>query len=180
MSFASDLKKVTNLDEAQHLFESEVARISKLTVYRDSEDKYEKRVLKIQDDIYRHLDSLNIKGILYVYDYMLYQNLIKSQVIDVMHDEGFTKSDRLFFRRLWFFIGIYSICFIGFAIYMTHVVKPISNNVSRETANKKLDSDKQVKQSGDKKDDDEIVYNKYRSQNTTKKILKEDETWANR
>ena len=36
MSFASDLKRVSNLDEGQYLFESEVYRISKLTIYRQS------------------------------------------------------------------------------------------------------------------------------------------------
>lgn len=179
MSFASDLKKVSNLDEGQYLFESEVYRISKLTIYRQSKTKYEERLLKIQNDIYRHLDSLNIKGILYVYDYMLYDNL------DNHDDDGFTKSDRVFFRRLWAFIAVYSVCFVGFAIYVNHFVKPISSSVSRETSKSKTENkveDKSsLKQNVDKKEDDnEIVYNKYRAQNTTKKILKEDEAWANR
>lgn len=186
MSFASDLKKISNLDEGQYLFETEVYRISKLTIYRQSKTKYEERLLKIQNDIYRHLDSLNIKGILYVYDYMLYDNLDYQISDDVKHDDdGFTKSDRVFFRRLWAFIAFYSVCFIGFAIYVNHFVKPISSNVSRETSKSKTENkveDKSsVKQSVDKKEDDnEIVYNKYRAQNTTKKILKEDEAWANR
>ena len=186
MSFASDLKKVSNLDEGQYLFESEVYRISKLTIYKQSKAKYEERVLKIQNDIYRHLDSLNIKGILYVYDYMLYDNLDHQTSEDVkFNDDGFTKSDRVFFRRLWVFIAVYSVCFIGFAIYVNHFVKPISNTVSRETLKSKTenksDSKASVKQNVDKKEDDnEIVYNKYRSQNTTEKILKEDEAWANR
>lgn len=186
MSFASDLKKVSNLDEGQYLFESEVYRISKLTIYRQSKTKYEERLLKIQNDIYRHLDSLNIKGILYVYDYMLYDNLDHQISDDVKHDDdGFTKSDRAFFRRLWAFIAVYSVCFVGFAIYANHFVKPISSTVSRETrkskTENKVDDKSSVKQSVDKKEDDnEIVYNKYRSQNTTKKILKEDEAWANR
>lgn len=180
MSFASDLKKVTNLGEAQHLFESEVARISKLTVYRNSKDKYEKRVLKIQNDIYLHLDSLHVKGILYVYDYMLYDNL-KYLSIQFKNDESFTKSDSVFFKRLWAFIALYSVCFISFAIYINHFVKPFSNNVSRETINSKKVFDDKIKQNSVKTDDDnEIVYNKYRSQNTTKKILKEDEAWVNR
>jgi hypothetical protein len=34
MSFASDLKKVLTLDEAQELFENEILRISTLDVYR--------------------------------------------------------------------------------------------------------------------------------------------------
>lgn len=64
-------------------------------------------------------------------------------------------------------------------------MKPISSTVSRETrkskTENKVDDKSSVKQSVDKKEDDnEIVYNKYRSQNTTKKILKEDEAWANR
>ena len=168
MSFASDLKKVSNLDEGQYLFESEVYRISKLTIYRQSKTKYEERLLKIQNDIYRHLDSLNIKGILYVYDYMLYDNLDHLISDDVKHkDDGFMKSD------------------VGFAIYVNHFVKPISSTVSRETSKSKTENkveDKSsLKQNVDKKEDDnEIVYNKYRSQNTTKKILKEDEAWANR
>lgn len=186
MSFASDLKKVSNLDEGQYLFESEVYRISKLTIYRQSKTKYEERLLKIQNDIYRHLDSLNIKGILYVYDYMLYDNLDHQIVDDVKHeDNSFTKSDRAFFRRLWAFIAVYSVCFVGFVIYVNHFVKPISSTVSRETrkskTENKVEDKSSVKQSFDKKEDDnEIVYNKYRSQNTTKKILKEDEAWANR
>lgn len=186
MSFASDLKKVSNLDEGQYLFESEVYRISKLTIYRQSKTKYEERLLKIQNDIYRHLDSLNIKGILYVYDYMLYDNLDYQIVDDVKYeDDSFTKSDRVFFRRLWAFIAVYSVCFVGFVIYANHFVKPISITVSRETSKSKnenkVEDKSSLKQNVDKKEDDnEIVYNKYRSQNTTKKILKEDEAWANR
>lgn len=181
MSFASDLKKVSNLDEAQRLFESEVVRISKLSLYRKSKTSYNNRVLKIQNDIYNHLDKLNVKGILYFYDYMQYDNLHKTINNDVYVDDGFTESDRVFFRRLWAFLAVYSVCFISFVIYSNHFVKPVSNNVSRETVKHKGGVSTSTNQTTSKKEDDnEIVYNKYRSQNTTRKVLKEDEAWANR
>ena len=193
MSFTSDLKKVKNLDEAQYLFESEVNRISKLTVYSKSKSSYDNRVLKIQNDIYRHLDSLNIKGILYFYDYMQYENIAKSVNLSV-DDNSFTKDDSIFFRRLWIFIFFYSICFILLMLYTTHHVKPVDNTVSRETVkhtksvvddDDKHDyvanhDDKIIDDNNSVENDNEIVYNQYRGQNTTKKILKEDEAWANR
>lgn len=188
MSFASDLKKVKNLDEAQSLFESEVNRISKLTVYSQSKPSYDNRVLKIQNDIYRHLDSLNIKGILYFYDYMQYENIAKSVNLSV-DDNSFTKDDSIFFRRLWIFIFFYSICFILLMLYTTHHVKPVDNTVSRETVkhtksfvdgNDKHDYVANHDDNNSVENDNEIVYNQYRGQNTTKKILKEDEAWANR
>lgn len=191
MSFASDLKKVLTLDEAQYLFESEVNRISKLTVYSKSKSSYDNRVMKIQNDIYKHLDSLNIKGILYFYDYMQYENISRSFDMTV-EDDSFTKSDGLFFRRLWIFIFFYSICFILVMLYITHHVKPVENTVSRETVThgKHIDEDKHddVANHDDKikddihiiENDNELVYNQYRGQNTTRKILKEDEAWANR
>jgi hypothetical protein len=183
MSFTSDLKKVKNLDEAQYLFESEVNRISKLTVYSKSKSSYDNRVLKIQNDIYRHLDSLNIKGILYFYDYMQYENIAKSVNLSV-DDNSFTKDDSIFFRRLWVFIFFYSICFILLMLYITHHVKPVDNTVSRETVKHTKSvanhDDKVIDDNNSVENDNEIVYNQYRGQNTTKKILKEDEAWANR
>lgn len=181
MSFASDLKKVSSLDEAQLLFESEVFRISKLSLYRKSKTSYNNRVLKIQNDIYNHLDKLNVKGILYFYDYMQYDNLYKTINSDGYADDSFTESDRVFFRRLWAFLAVYSLCFISFVIYSNHFVKPVSNNVSRETVKHKVDVSTSNKQTTiEREDDNEIVYNKYRSQNTTRKVLKEDAAWANR
>ena len=181
MSFASDLKNVSNLDEAQRLFESEVFRISRLSLYRKSKTSYNNRVLKIQNDIYDHLDKLNVKGILYFYDYMQYDNLHKTINNNVYADDSFTESDRMFFRRLWAFLAVYSLCFISFVIYVNHFVKPVPNNVSRETVKHKGNVSTSTKQTTSKKEDDnEIVYNKYRSQNTTRKVLKEDESWANR
>lgn len=181
MSFASDLKEVSNLDEAQQLFESEVLRISKLSLYCKSKTSYNNRVLKIQNDIYNHLDKLNVKGILYFYDYMEYDNLHKTINNNVHADDGFTESDRVFFRRLWAFLAVYSLCFISFVIYSNHFVKPLPNNVSRETVKHKVDVSTSTEQTTSKKEDDnEIVYNKYRSQNTTRKVLKEDEAWVNR
>ena len=187
MSFASDLKKVTNLDEAQYLVDFEVNRISKLTIYCNSKINDYNLVLKIQNDIYRHLDNLNIKGILYFYDYMKYENITKS-VRSFSSDDGFTKDDSKFFKRLWLFIFFYSICFILLMLYTTHHVKPVDNNVSRETVKHDNVVDNSQHKSSDKYDDKDtsvdndmdMVYNKYRGQNTTRKILKEDEAWANR
>ena len=51
MSFASDLKKVVTLDEAQLLFENEVLRLSELDVYKSSEKRYYNRINKVQNDI---------------------------------------------------------------------------------------------------------------------------------
>lgn len=180
MSFASDLKKVSNLDEAQKLFESEVFRISKLSLYRKSKASYNNRVLKIQTDIYNHLNDLNIVGILYFYDYMQYERLVRLS----SNDGDFTLEDAKFFKRLWIFLAIYSVCFIGVVIYSNHFVKPVSNIVSRETISrhnqKQTSNNSENGKSNNDNDDSEVVYNKYRSQNTTKKILKEDEAWANR
>ena len=78
-------------------------------------------------------------------------------------------------------------------LYTTHHVKPVDNTVSRETVkhtksvvdNDKHDyvanhDDKVIDDNNSVENDNEIVYNQYRGQNTTKKILKEDEAWANR
>ena len=162
MSFSSDLKQVSNLDEAQTLFESEVKRISKLTVYQQSKDLYDKRLMRIQNDIYNHLDKLNVKGVLYFYDHMQYGNLYKTINNNRYDDDSFTESDRVFFRRLWAFLVVYSVCFISFVIYLNHVVKPVSNNVSRETLKHKVDASTSIEQA------------------TRKNILKDDEIWTNR
>ena len=77
-------------------------------------------------------------------------------------------------------------------LYTTHHVKPVDNTVSRETVkhtksvvDDKHDyvanhDDKVIDDNKSVENDNEIVYNQYRGQNTTKKILKEDEAWANR
>ena len=71
MSFASDLKKVVTLDEAQLLFENEVLRLSELDVYKSSEKRYYNRINKVQNDIYDHLNRIGVSGILYLYEDLL-------------------------------------------------------------------------------------------------------------
>ena len=181
MSFASDLKKITTIDDAQNLFEKEVFRISKMEVYRNSKSRFDNRLLKVQNDIYNYLNEHNIQGILCVYDYMEYSNIMNTKLTRFEDNDNYTREDAIFFRKLWLFLFLYGLVFVLFVGITRASIKPNTKDISRETKQEKVeetvvpdDQNKVVE------NDDEMVYNKYRGQNTTRKTLKEDENWANR
>lgn len=176
MSFTSDLDKIRTIDEAQILFEKEVARISEMRLYRNSKLKFDARVLRIQNDIYNYMNLHGIEGVLYFYDYMgVHSDKFKHSINE------YTFEDSLFFKRLWLFLLVYGILFTSFVFIATPDLLQYFRPVSRETKfveKEKLDkiSKKDVKESN-KEDEEEMVYNKYRGQKTTKKTLNEDENW---
>ena len=176
MSFTSDLDKIRTIDEAQFLFEKEVSRISEMRIYRNSKSKFDSRVSRIQNDIYNYMKLNGIEGVLYFYDYMS----VDSDKFKRSSDEyGF--EDSLFFKKLWLFLLVYGILFTSFVFIATPDLLQYFRSVSRETmVVEKVKSDKDLKkdvEKSNKEDGEEMVYNKYRSQKTTKKTLKEDENW---
>ena len=184
MSFASDLKKVTTIDDAQNLFEQEVFRISKMEVYRNSKTRFDNRLLKVQNDIYNYLNTNNIQGILCVYDYMEYSNIMNTKLTRFEDNDNYTREDAIFFRKLWLFLFLYGLIFVLFVGTTNYSIEPNTKDVSRKTVLKQEEKVEESPSFDDQykvvENDDEMVYNKYRGQNTTRKILKEDENWANR
>lgn len=184
MSFASDLKKVTTIDDAQNLFEQEVFRISKMEVYRNSKTRFDNRLLKVQNDIYNYLNSNNIQGILCVYDYMDYSNIMNTKLTRFEDNDNYTREDAIFFRKLWLFLFLYGLVFVLFVGTTNYSIEPNTKDVSRETVLKQEEKVEESPSFDDQykvvENDDEMVYNKYRGQNTTRKTLKEDENWVNR
>lgn len=183
MSFASDLKKITTIDDAQNLFEQEVFRISKMEVYRNSKTRFDNRLLKVQNDIYNYLNANNIQGILCVYDYMEYSNIMNTKLTRFEDNDNYTREDAIFFRKLWLFLFLYGLIFVLFVGTSRASIKPNTKDVSRETRTEQAEKKEESSNEPQNKvveNDDEMVYNKYRGQTTTRKILKEDENWANR
>ena len=183
MSFASDLKKITTIDDAQNLFEQEVFRISKMEVYRNSKTRFDNRLLKVQNDIYNYLNANNIQGILCVYDYMEYSNIMNTKLTRFEDNDNYTREDAIFFRKLWLFLFLYGLIFVLFVGTSRASIKPNTKDVSRENRTEQADKKEEFHTEPQNKvveNDDEMVYNKYRGQTTTRKILKEDENWSNR
>ena len=70
-----------------------------------------------------------------------------------------------------------------FYLWVQQIIVPNTKDVSRETVLKQEEKVEESPSFDDQhkvvENDDEMVYNKYRGQNTTRKTLKEDEHWAN-
>lgn len=109
MSFALELEKVGSIDEAQLLFEKEVARLGTLDVYRSSEVRYIRRIERVQSDIYEHLNKFGIQGVLVLYQDMLLSEFIDDfSIVEVVDDQlGELERDKRFFRLLFFGIFVW-------------------------------------------------------------------------
>lgn len=103
MPFASDLKKVLTLDEAQELFENEILRLSTLDVYRSSKKRYYNRINKVQNDVYDHLNRIGVSGILYLYDDLLINH--DEMVVDAIDTSEEYDRDVKFFK--WLYFGVF-------------------------------------------------------------------------
>lgn len=137
MSFTSELKKVGSLEEAQLLFEKEVARLGTLDVYQMSERRYINRIEKVQRDIYKHLDTIGVQGTLFLYQDMLQPQFednsvsIKDQISELERDE--LERDKRFFRRLFLGIFVWIIGLIVLAYYSQNLdvkhMKPVKSAI---------------------------------------------------
>lgn len=110
MSFASDLKKVVTLDEAQLLFENEVLRLSELDVYKSSEKRYYNRINKVQNDIYDHLNRIGVSGILYLYEDLLLN--YDEPHVDIIDTSEQYARDVKFFKWLYFGVFVWFIMMV--------------------------------------------------------------------
>lgn len=110
MSFASDLKKVVTLDEAQLLFENEVIRLSELDVYKSSEKRYYNRINKVQNDIYDHLNRIGVSGILYLYEDLLLN--YDEPHVDIIDTSEQYARDVKFFKWLYFGVFVWFIMMV--------------------------------------------------------------------
>lgn len=111
MHLSNKLKSVYTLQDAQSLFEFEVKRISRVTLYRESETAYNEKVLSIMNEIYEHLYNRNVTGQLAFYDTMTYEALCLSKRTRRWRDPDKSmveyKRDVRFFKGLYTFLVAY-------------------------------------------------------------------------
>lgn len=173
MSFASDLKKVVTLDEAQLLFENEVLRLSELDVYKSSEKRYYNRINKVQNDIYDHLNRIGVSGILYLYEDLLLN--YDEPDVDIIDTSEQYARDVKFFK--WLYFGV----FVWF-IMMVLLGKLLGAYDGPESQGSDSDMDVQtgvvIEQSSDVSSE-EMVWNEYRQTYTDQETLTADESWDN-
>lgn len=174
MSFASKLKKVVSIDEAQFLFEKEVKRLGTLDLYKSSETRYMKRIEQVQRDIYQHLDRIGVSGILFLYEDMLLSQFIDDfSTIDSQDND--LERDRRFFKLLFFgifvwIVGLYSI---------SYCMQNFSSKTIGTTGSKTIVKSKTDNEETEMLVDDTMVWNKYRGSYTDWETLNLDEQWAN-
>lgn len=172
MSFASDLKKVLTLNEAQELFENEILRLSTLDVYRSSKKRYYNRINKVQNDVYDHLNRIGVSGVLYLCDDLLINH--DEMVVDAIDTSEEYDRDVKFFK--WLYFGVFFWC-----IMMLILGKLL--NVHGGSESQRFDSNVDVQtevvteQSSDDTIDD-IVWNEYRQIYTDQETLNIDQSWV--
>lgn len=168
MSFASDLKKVLTLDEAQALFENEILRLSTLDVYKSSKKRYYNRINKVQNDVYDHLNRIGVSGILYLYDDLLINH--DELVVDAIDTSEEYDRDVKFFK--WLYFGVFVWC-----IMMLILGKLLGAHGGSESqrfdSNVNVQTEVVTEQSSDDISDD-MVWNEYRQIYTDQETLNID------
>lgn len=96
MSLKHKLEKVGSLGEAQLLFNSEVSRLKRLDVYKESESRLNGRIDKLKNDIDSYLIEHDIDGEVTISD------------------------DDYFFTKLFVGIFIWSVLFLGMVFYLNN------------------------------------------------------------
>lgn len=172
MSFASDLKKVLTLDEAQELFENEILRLSTLDVYRTSKKRYYNRINKVQNNVYDHLNRIGVSGILYLYDDLLINH--DEMVVDAIDTSEEYDRDVKFFK--WLYFGVFLWC-----IMMLILGKLLGGHGSSESqrfdSNVDVQTEVVTEQSSDDTIDD-MIWNEYRQIYTDQATLNIDQSWV--
>ena len=173
MSFASDLKKVVTLDEAQLLFENEVLRLSELDVYKSSEKRYYNRINKVQNDIYDHLNRIGVSGILYLYEDLLLN--YDEPHVDIIDTSEQYARDVKFFKWLYFGVFVWFIMMVLLGKLLGAYDDPESQG---SDSNMDVQREVVIEQSSDVSSD-EMVWNEYRQTYTDQETLAADESWDN-
>ena len=172
MSFASDLKKVLTLDEAQELFENEILRLSTLDVYRSSKKRYYNRINKVQNDVYDHLNRIGVSGILYLCDDLLINH--DEMVVDAIDTSEEYARDVKFFK--WLYFGV----FVWY-IMMLILGKLLGAHGGLESkmsdSNVNVQTEVVTEQSSDNTLDN-MVWNEYRQVYTDQETLNTDQSWV--
>ena len=96
MSLKHKLEKVGSLGEAQLLFNSEVSRLKRLDVYKESESRLNGRIDKLKNDIDSYLIEHDIDGEVSIND------------------------DDYFLTKLFVGIFIWSVLFLGMVLYLNN------------------------------------------------------------
>lgn len=172
MSFASDLKKVLTLDEAQELFENEILRLSTLDVYRSSKKRYYNRINKVQNDVYDHLNRIGVSGILYLCDDLLINH--DEMVVDAIDTSEEYDRDVKFFK--WLYFGVFLWCIMMLVLGKLLNVHGGSES-QRFDSNVDVQTEVVTEQSSDDTIDD-IVWNEYRQIYTDQETLNIDQSWV--
>lgn len=168
MSFASELKKVGSIDEAQLLFEKEVARLGTMNLYRSSETRYMNRIEKVQNDIHKHLNKIKVHGVLFLYEDMVLPQFGGQAVTETSAD---LEADKLFFKRL--FMGI-AVWWVGLFVMAHSLQNPAPKVEQTVTKTEEIKQDEPTEPSNT----DEQVWNEYRGAYTDQATLDEDTRWA--
>ena len=172
MSFASDLKKVLTLDEAQELFENEILRLSTLDVYKSSKKRYYNRINKVQNDVYDHLNRIGVSGILYLYDDLLINH--DEPDVDIIDTSEQYARDVKFFKWLYFGVFVWFIMMVLLGKLLGAYDGPESQG---SDSGMDVQTEVVIEQSSDASSE-EMVWNEYRQTYTNQETLIADESWA--
>ena len=111
MSFSQKLMLVNSLEDGQALFESEVRRLSRTALYRDSKEDFEDKTLSIMNAIHGRFFEIDVVGSVVLYDDLTYEYLCLSKRARKWKDPK--KSMKEYRSDVRFFVGL----FIGLLLH---------------------------------------------------------------